>query len=142
MYLLVRSRKIRIFGGIDLHSDAGWAALKAAVAGMAQQMLGAATAAPRRAARAERLATLRTPAAAPDPEHPRCGPGPARRSGMTVYEALASRRSVRDFLPTPVSGDVIRRVLEAAARAPSGGNVQPWHIDVVAGEQARRTQGR
>ena len=54
---------------------------------------------------------------------------------MTVYEALASRRSVRDFLPTPVSGDVIRRVLEAAARAPSGGNVQPWHIDVVAGSK-------
>jgi nitroreductase len=52
---------------------------------------------------------------------------------MTVYEALASRRSVRDFLPTPVSGDVIRRVLQAASRAPSGGNVQPWHIDVVAG---------
>ena len=52
---------------------------------------------------------------------------------MTVYEALASRRSVRDFLPTPVSGTVIRRVLEAAARSPSGGNVQPWHIDVVAG---------
>ena len=24
MYLLVRARKIRIFGGIDLHSDAGW----------------------------------------------------------------------------------------------------------------------
>ena len=54
---------------------------------------------------------------------------------MTVYEALASRRSVRDFLPTPVPGAVIRRVLEAAARAPSGGNVQPWHIDVVAGEK-------
>jgi nitroreductase len=52
---------------------------------------------------------------------------------MTVYEALASRRSVRDFLATPVSGDVIRRVLEAASRSPSGGNVQPWHIDVVAG---------
>jgi nitroreductase len=54
---------------------------------------------------------------------------------MTVYEALASRRSVRDFLPTPVSGELIRRVLTAAARAPSGGNVQPWHIDVVAGER-------
>ena len=54
---------------------------------------------------------------------------------MTVYEALASRRSVRDFLPTPVSGETIRRVLQAAARAPSGGNVQPWHIDVVAGEK-------
>ena len=54
---------------------------------------------------------------------------------MTVYEALASRRSVRDFLPAPVSGDVIRRVLEAASRAPSGGNVQPWHIDVVGGDR-------
>jgi len=54
---------------------------------------------------------------------------------MNVYEALASRRSVRDFLPTPVSGELIRRVLAAAARAPSGGNVQPWHIDVVGGER-------
>ncbi len=54
---------------------------------------------------------------------------------MNVYEALASRRSVRDFLATPVSGDVIRRVLAAAARSPSGGNVQPWHIDVVGGER-------
>ncbi len=54
---------------------------------------------------------------------------------MNVYEALASRRSVRDFLPTPVAGAVIRRVLAAAARSASGGNVQPWHIDVVAGER-------
>ncbi len=41
-YLLVRSRKIRIFGGIDLRSDEGWAMLKAAVAGMARQWLGGA----------------------------------------------------------------------------------------------------
>lgn len=54
---------------------------------------------------------------------------------MNIYEALASRRSVRDFLPTPVPGELIRRVLAAASRAPSGGNVQPWHIDVVAGER-------
>ncbi len=54
---------------------------------------------------------------------------------MNVHEALASRRSVRDFLPTPVPGAVIRRVLSAAARSASGGNVQPWHIDVVAGER-------
>lgn len=51
---------------------------------------------------------------------------------MNVSEAVASRRSIRDFLPTPVSGDTIRRVLAAASRSPSGGNVQPWHIDVVA----------
>ncbi|MBN8509739.1 MAG: TetR/AcrR family transcriptional regulator [Burkholderiales bacterium] len=39
-YLLVRSRKIRIFGGIDLHTDAGWDRLKAAVRAMAQRALG------------------------------------------------------------------------------------------------------
>ena len=52
---------------------------------------------------------------------------------MKVSEAVASRRSVRGFLDKPVDPAVIRRVVEAAGRAPSGGNVQPWHIDVVAG---------
>ncbi len=53
---------------------------------------------------------------------------------MRVSEAVASRRSVRGFLPDPVDGAVIRRVLERAARSPSGGNLQPWRVDVVAGE--------
>ncbi len=53
---------------------------------------------------------------------------------MNVSEAIASRRSVRGFLDTPVDPAVIRRVVGKAARAPSGGNLQPWHIDVVAGE--------
>ena len=37
-YLLVRSRKIRVFGGIDIQSDAGWAELKAAVRKMALRL--------------------------------------------------------------------------------------------------------
>lgn len=53
---------------------------------------------------------------------------------MRVHEAIVSRRSIRAFLPTPVAGDVIRRVIETAARSPSGGNLQPWHIDIMAGE--------
>jgi nitroreductase len=53
---------------------------------------------------------------------------------MNVFEAVESRRSIRDFLPTPVDGAVIRKVLAAAARSASGGNLQPWHIDVLAGE--------
>ncbi len=52
---------------------------------------------------------------------------------MTVGEAIAARRSVRGFLDTPVDPAVIRGILERAARAPSGGNLQPWHIDVVTG---------
>jgi nitroreductase len=56
-------------------------------------------------------------------------------SATSVTDALNTRLSVRDFLPTPVAGEVIRRVLATASRAPSGGNLQPWQIDVVAGER-------
>ena len=53
---------------------------------------------------------------------------------MTVTQALESRLSIRDFLPVPVPAALIRQVLATASRSPSGGNVQPWHIDVLAGE--------
>lgn len=53
---------------------------------------------------------------------------------MNVQDAVNGRHSIRSFLPTPVAGDTIRRVVEMASRAPSGGNVQPWHIDILAGE--------
>ncbi|GAC1620152.1 MAG: nitroreductase [Nevskia sp.] len=52
---------------------------------------------------------------------------------MTVSEAVRSRRSVRAFLDRPVPAAVLREVVELAARAPSGGNVQPWKIRVLAG---------
>jgi cytidylate kinase len=51
----------------------------------------------------------------------------------TVSEALATRLSVRDFLADPVAEMTLRRVLEKAARAPSGGNLQPWHVVVLTG---------
>ena len=57
---------------------------------------------------------------------------------MDVYEAVASRHSIRAYLDRPVPPDTIRRVLTAAARAPSGGNLQPWHIDVVGGAELAR----
>ncbi|MEM5311716.1 nitroreductase [Paraburkholderia sp. JHI869] len=53
---------------------------------------------------------------------------------MKVSEAVTSRKSVRQFLPDPVDPAVIRRVLDTAKRAPSGGNLQPWHVHVVGGE--------
>ena len=54
---------------------------------------------------------------------------------MNVQDAIATRRSVRDFLDTPVPGDVIRRVVAQALRAPSGGNLQPWHLHLVGGDR-------
>lgn len=52
----------------------------------------------------------------------------------TVDDAITSRRSVRAFLPTPVPRALIEHILEVASRAPSGTNMQPWCVHVVAGE--------
>lgn len=53
---------------------------------------------------------------------------------MDVYEAVDSRRAVRGFRDEPVPRETLERVLAAAARAPSSGNLQPWHLYVVTGE--------
>ncbi len=50
---------------------------------------------------------------------------------MRVDDAVAARRSIRAFLDTPVDDDTIVDLLTRAARAPSGGNVQPWRAYVV-----------
>ncbi|MEU0288457.1 nitroreductase [Streptomyces sp. NPDC006147] len=50
---------------------------------------------------------------------------------MDVYEAVKSRRSVRRFSDRPVPREVLKRVLSAAAWAPSGSNLQPWHAFVL-----------
>lgn len=52
---------------------------------------------------------------------------------VTVSEAVSGRCSVRDFLPKPVPKQLLRAVFDQAQRAPSGGNVQPWHVHVVSG---------
>ncbi|NEB81277.1 nitroreductase [Streptomyces sp. SID14478] len=65
---------------------------------------------------------------------------------MDVYEAVDSRRAVRAFSDEPVPREVLDRVLTAAARAPSSGNLQPWHVYVVTGgplaELKRRASAR
>src|SRR5258708_13772561 len=51
-----------------------------------------------------------------------------------VEEAIASRKSVRAFLPTPVDRATVMELLELASRSPSGSNIQPWKVRVIAGE--------
>jgi nitroreductase len=50
-----------------------------------------------------------------------------------VDAAITSRRSVRAFLDKPVERSDIDRILEVAARAPSGTNIQPWKVYVLTG---------
>lgn len=53
---------------------------------------------------------------------------------MNLIEAIDSRMSCRAFLDTPVPEATLRAILEAARRAPSGGNLQPWLVHALTGE--------
>ncbi|MBO0887760.1 nitroreductase family protein [Candidatus Bathyarchaeota archaeon] len=50
---------------------------------------------------------------------------------MSILQGINTLRSVRRFKPDPVPDDVIRKILEAATRAASGSNSQPWEFVVV-----------
>ncbi len=54
---------------------------------------------------------------------------------MHVDEAIESRRSVRGFRSEPIPRRTIEYILRVARRAPSGTNMQPWHVYVVSGEK-------
>ncbi len=53
---------------------------------------------------------------------------------LTATEAITTRRSIRAFTNEPVPQDVIEKILTDAARAPSGTNIQPWHVIVLQGD--------
>jgi nitroreductase len=52
---------------------------------------------------------------------------------MDVYGAVRQRRSIRAFRPDPVPRKVMEEVMEAAVRAPSWANTQPWEFAIVTG---------
>jgi nitroreductase len=57
---------------------------------------------------------------------------------MDVREAVETRFSCRAFLPTPIPQKIVRDILACAARAPTGGNLQPWIVHALAGERLER----
>jgi nitroreductase len=50
---------------------------------------------------------------------------------LDLVDTLRSTGAVREFSPEPVGDDVLRRILETARFAPSGGNRQGWRVIVV-----------
>ena len=46
---------------------------------------------------------------------------------------IAARHCQRAFLEEPVSNDILKTILTAAANAPSGKNTQPWQVEVISG---------
>jgi len=55
---------------------------------------------------------------------------------MELMDAMLTRRSVRQWTSEPVADETLEKLMEAAARAPSGGNTQPWAF-VTIRDQAR-----
>jgi nitroreductase len=58
-----------------------------------------------------------------------------------IYEAMRTLRAVRRLRPDAIPDDVLRRVLEAATWAPTGGNRQPWRIIVIREARLREKLG-
>ena len=50
---------------------------------------------------------------------------------METMNTIFSRRSVRKYLPKPVTRDLIESILKAGMNAPSAGDEQPWHFVII-----------
>jgi nitroreductase len=53
---------------------------------------------------------------------------------MDIIDAINNRRSIRGYKPDPVPREVLEKILEAACKAPSAMNTQPWEFFVLGGE--------
>jgi nitroreductase len=62
-------------------------------------------------------------------------------AASALDEAIASRKSVRAFLPDPVDRAMVEKLLQLASRSASGSNIQPWRVRVFAGEVKERLTG-
>lgn len=63
---------------------------------------------------------------------------PTPEATAAAEAAITSRRSIRAYLPTPVSREEVGHILDVAARAPSGTNTQPWRVHVLMGSARER----
>jgi len=56
----------------------------------------------------------------------------------TVSDAVATRRSLRAFLPDTVDLNQVKEILTKSSRAPSGTNMQPWQVHLLSGHSLKR----
>ena len=61
----------------------------------------------------------------------------AGRLSISLGEAIFTQRAIRRFRQDPISDADLNDILEAATRAPNGGNTQPWHFLVVRDAELR-----
>jgi nitroreductase len=54
---------------------------------------------------------------------------------MEILEGIKTRQSFRAFKPSPVSKEVMNKILEAVSNSPSYTNTQPWEVVVASGKK-------
>src|SRR5262249_44344916 len=76
-------------------------------------------------------------ARAPRPSSKRC-----RTRAVEFFAVVETQRALRRFRPQPVSTRDVRRILDAATRAPSARGAEPWVFVVVRDAGLRAEIGR
>ena len=61
---------------------------------------------------------------------------------ISLFEAMNTQRAIRRFRPDPVPDELVRKLTEAATKAPSGTNRQPWRFVVIRDAGSRRRIGK
>jgi F420 biosynthesis protein FbiB-like protein len=57
---------------------------------------------------------------------------------MDFFEVVHTQRSIRKFKPDPVPDEALWTMIDAAIRAPSGGNTQPWSFLILRDEAKKK----
>lgn len=71
-------------------------------------------------------------------EFSRHPPGSSAEAAEHFKTSISTRRSVRHFSTDPIPDGVVETCIAAAATAPSGANLQPWHFAVVRNPSTKR----
>ena len=61
---------------------------------------------------------------------------------MDVYEAIKSRRTVRDYKPDPIPEDLLHKILQCARWSPSSSNTQKWSFIVIRDRETLENLGK
>jgi len=55
-----------------------------------------------------------------------------------LWDAMYTQRAIRHWEPRPIPDELLRKVIEAATRAPSGTNLQPWRFVIIRSDATRK----
>lgn len=58
---------------------------------------------------------------------------------MNVYEAIKTRRTIRDFEDKPIEMELVERIIEAGLKAPTNNHLRQWEF-VVVNDKAERAR--